>query len=163
MENKSLPKDLKVLNYLGKSYLKMSRVILERQFSPLQSEREIGLVHNALFCFCNYADGFVDVQGHLESCGKGELITTYDELATRIGISRGKLRRCVNSLIEDGLLETWRVGRLTCFNVCGYINFVEPQDTRLQRNDPASVTALQASEEQRLFGDKKLHTDLLPY
>lgn len=163
MENESLPKDLNVLNYLGKSYLKMSRVILERQFSPLQSEREIGLVHNALFCFCNYADGFVDVEGHLELCGKGELITTYSELSTRIGISRGKLRRCVNSLVEDGLLKTKRVGRWTSFHVCGYIAFVEPKDITFQKNDTSSATVLQAQEELRLFGDKKPHTDLLPY
>ena len=71
-ENENVYTDVKALIYFGKSYLKIPRVIIERMSSSNNSERMIGIVHWLLFCFCNYADGYV--RRYVHSLEKESLI-----------------------------------------------------------------------------------------
>ena len=71
-DNESLNLDMKALAYFGKAYLKIPRVILDKLFSDNKNDRLIGKMHLLLYCICNYADGYVTVDGQLMFCKRGE-------------------------------------------------------------------------------------------
>lgn len=116
--------DAKALLYFGKAYVKTPRVILERTLSNNRTEQMIGRLHWLLFTLSNYEDGFVRVNNIPEFCGKGEYITTYEDLADMLNTSIRSLRRYVIALLNESLIEVRRVADRTCFRVCGYAFFV---------------------------------------
>ena len=171
-ENENVYTDVKALIYFGKSYLKIPRVIIERMSSSNNSER-IGIVHWLLFCFCNYADGYVSIKGKQEVCHRGECIITYEKLARLMMVDSRSVRRYVHSLEKESLIEVKRVANCSCFRVCGYNCFTasdvpveipqESKRTRVTKKtvEPDAIAVRRAEAELKISHGNVPRTDLL--
>ncbi len=172
-ENENVYTDVKALIYFGKSYLKIPRVIIERMSSSNNSERMIGIVHWLLFCFCNYADGYVSIKGKQEVCHRGECIITYEKLARLMMVDSRSVRRYVHSLEKESLIEVKRVANCICFRVCGYDCFTasdvpakipqESKRTRVTKKtvEPDAIAARRVEAELKISHGNVPRTDLL--
>ena len=171
--NENVYTDVKALIYFGKSYLKIPRVIIERMSSSNNSERMIGIVHWLLFCFCNYADGYVSIKGKQEVCHRGECIITYEKLARLMMVDSRSVRRYVHSLEKESLIEVKRVANCSCFRVCGYNCFTasdvpaeipqESKRTRVTKKtvEPDAIAARRVEAELKISHGNVPRTDLL--
>ena len=61
--------------------MKIPRVILDKLFSDNKNDRLIGKMHLLLYCICNYADGYVTVDGQLMFAREVNAITSQEDLA----------------------------------------------------------------------------------
>lgn len=157
-------KDQKALEHLGKSYLKFPRVIMNRWFSPNETERMVGQLYGMLFIFCNYSDCYVELNGHTVLCHKGELIAQYQELAQKLRINTRSVRRYIDILKKESLIEVRRVADRCCFRVCGYEAFTSPEplgSNLVKTTKPVPAAQRRAEGENRPFVGSKPRTDLL--
>lgn len=159
----------KALNYLGKAYLKMPRVVLDSLFSKNKNEQMKGKVHYALFANCFYSDGYVDVNGRQIPCREGELITTYEHLASLVHLSVRTTCNLVKELVAKSLVDVQHMAGRTCFTVCGYKEFMHASalpDNRPVRKDSHGVQDTdrrQIEIEQLISRGHTSRTDLLNY
>lgn len=172
-ENEELNNDAKALLYFGKAYLAIPRVIMERKFSTNENESIIGVLHFRLYHCCNYSDSYVSFNGHTEFCRKGEYITSYEDLAKQMGVSSRTIRRYVNVLKSECLVEVRRVADRICIRVCGYDVFTvsrsfsvkaekKKETVRPVKQPDARVLAeRRAEEEQKISKGHKPRIDLL--
>ena len=141
--------------------------------SSNNSERMIGIVHWLLFCFCNYADGYVSIKGKQEVCHRGECIITYEKLARLMMVDSRSVRRYVHSLEKESLIEVKRVANCSCFRVCGYNCFTasdvpaeipqESKRTRVTKKtvEPDAIAARRVEAELKISHGNVPRTDLL--
>lgn len=173
-ENERIRRNAVALFYLGKAYVKIPRVILERLFSKIKSERMIGKIYCTLFVCCNYADGCICVGGQTLFCRAGEWIATYDELAQLSEISARSLDRYIKMLVKESLVDVERVADRTRFRVCGYEQFVGVDDLpdkpkekkqtskKTEKQPDAAILAERlAREEEMISRGHKPRIDLL--
>ena len=53
----------KILNYFGKAYLRIPRIILNWLFAADKNEQVLGRLYCTLFVHCYYTDGIVKIRG----------------------------------------------------------------------------------------------------
>lgn len=140
-DNKNLNFDTEALKYLGRAYLKIPRVILDKLFSSNRNERAIGKVHWFLFCFCNYADGYVTIDGQLLFCRRGECFITYETLAQKLEVSRRTVKRHLDTLVGNSLIEVRRIDNHLNLRVCGYEQFTAPEALAKRRTEEEEKTS----------------------
>lgn len=116
--------DSEALAFYGKSFIKLPRSIVNRQFSPVKKESKIGYVHFALFCLCNYDESQEDKNLRVNMAKMGEWIATVDDLCSILSFSKRTINQCLRQLKQEKLVKTKRIGRYTLFRVCGYEPFV---------------------------------------
>lgn len=174
-ENKNVNLDYKALKFYGKAYLKVPRIIIEQLFSRKKKLRTRAQIHWCLFMSCNYADGHVRIKGKRVYCNKGEYLSTYMDLAKKIGVSDRTVRRYVEELVEESLLEVTPCDKYTCFRVRGYEEYTahdepKPKKEKVKDNDAPAVKSRsavlaerRAEEEQNISHGNKPRTDLLNY
>lgn len=175
IENKSIKGDSAALKYYGNAFLKTPRVIIEKMFSSEKTTRTTARVHWYLFVSCNYADGHVRINGKREYCFKGEYISTYMEIARVLEISDRTVRRCIDKLVEESLVETTRCNNFICFRVCGYDKFTAKEEppTTVSKDEAKPNPAVKpkkevlaerrAEEDNNISHGNKPRTDLLNY
>lgn len=126
-ENEINITDLKALEYFGKAYVKIPRILMKQLFSSDKHERMKAQLHWLLYCNCYYTDGYISVNGQQVYCRRGEYIGTYEELAGMLGVDSRTIRRYVDMLISNSFIEVRKVLRRICFRVCGYDYFTDPE------------------------------------
>lgn len=174
-ENKSFNTISSVLLYYGKAYLKLPRVLIEQAFSKSKKDKTEALIHLFLFVSCNYANGYLNIAGKRFFCSKGELISTYADIAYMLGLSDRTVRRYVDELVKKSYVEVNRCEKHMSFKLCGYEAFTaqdEPKIKEKKEEKKASpkvkskneqVAERRAEEEQLISHGNKPRTDLLNY
>lgn len=158
-DNESLNLDMKALAYFGKAYLKIPRVILDKLFSDNKNDRLIGKMHLLLYCICNYADGYVTVDGQLMFCKRGECITSQEDLAKKLEVCRRTVKRHLDTLANNSLIEVRRIGDHLNLRVCGYDQFIASTSPFA----PETSAVCRTKEEKNINQDNTPRFDLLKY
>lgn len=172
-DNENLNFETKALTYFGKAYLKIPRVILDKLFSNKKNERMIGKTHLLLFYICNYADGYVTLDGQLVFCRKGECITTYEALAQKLKVCGHTVKRYLEALSKSSLIEVSRIDGRLHLQVCSYEQFTAPEILPAKKSgktvspkqaeppDPDTLAKRRAEEEKKISRGNKPRFDLL--
>lgn len=175
IENKSIKGDSTALKYFGNAYLKIPRVIIEQMFSSEKNVRTTARVHWLLFVSCNYADGYVRINGKREFCMRGEYMSSYAEIASMLEISDRTVRRCIEKLVGQSFVEVTRCNTYISFKVCGYETFTAKEEPKAivekdeEKPNPAVkskkevLAERRAEEDENISHGNKPRTDLLNY
>lgn len=158
-DNENLDLEMKALAYFGKAYLKIPRVILDKLFSNNKNDRLIGKMHLLLFCICNYADGYVTVDGQLMFCKRGECFTRQEDLAKKLEVCRRTVKRHLDTLENNSLIEVRRIGDHLNLRVCGYDQFMASTSPFA----PEASAVCRAQEEKNVNQGNTPRFDLLKY
>lgn len=129
-------------------------------FASSKSERMIGIVHWLLFYFCNYADGYVSVKGKQVFCHRGECIITYERLAWFMMVDSRSVRRYVDSLEKESLVEVKRVDGNVCFRVCGYERFTAPDAPAETPKEEKRTEVTKKQVETDVIGRRRAEAEL---
>lgn len=147
--------DEKALQYFGKAFLKIPRVLIDQLFCLGKSDDNIFRLHSILFVNCYYTDGYVCINGKQELCRKGEYFTTYQHLASLLDISPRSARRYINLLVEKSLVEVRNVANRLCVRVCGYVEFTTPDYLTEKTASEGDTTNKRASQPEKPYYDKR--------
>ena len=164
MNNSKLSEiDIKAARFLGKKYVKVPYAIVNWIWSPSPHVRRVGQVYFLLFVCSNYADGMSAIGGNASSCGIGEVLMKYDDLAASADLTPSTARRCVYELRDAGLLDVSRMGDASCFHLNGYELFMQGTETRFFPDSPWKKKPLSGmpDEEPGIIGMNKPRIDLL--
>lgn len=80
-----------------------------------------------LVLMANYARSRTCFGNTIVSIERGQLVTSYDRLASRWGCNKMKVRRFLNLLQADGMIRTESIGFATRLTICKYNSY---QDER---------------------------------
>ena len=157
------PKDAKVVQYLGKSYIKVPYVIINRMLDVSPYEQKIGLVYLFFFTNCNFGNSVVTIDKDMYNCQIGELISTHGDLADTLNMNVSSFRRYVRVLVKSGLVKVSRLKAVSCFHVYGYEAFMRSTETKPfdGRKVKKSSSSKVKKEEMMHPEYKKPRTDLL--
>ena len=97
-------KDEKTSNY-NRSYVRIPRFVINRQFSDKMYERIPGNLLALFYTYCNFRESEFISSGKRLVLRKGEWATTYPELENYTGLDREKLRYHLRRLRKEGCIE----------------------------------------------------------
>lgn len=145
------------LNYLGKTFIKIPRSIMERLSSVRLAERQMAQLHLCLFGVCYHTDGYVMLDNCKVSCRRGEYIGSQLQLARIAGISLGSVSRLINKMEKLQLISVSRMRGGSRIQVKGYDVFTRiPESKETPRNAPATDAAAQMAEAEKNMGGRSM-------
>ena len=152
IENESV-----ALDYLGKTFIKVPRSIMDRLDSVRLVERQMARLHLCLFGLCYHTDGYVMLGNHKVSCRRGEYVGTQLRLAEVAGISPGSLSRLIDKMVKLQLISVTHIPGGSRILVKGYTTFTWIQESKeTQKNTPATDAATQMAEAERNMGGRSM-------
>jgi len=117
-----------------------------------------------LVLMANYARSRTCFGNTIVSIERGQLVTSYDRLASRWGCNKMKVRRFLNLLQADGMIRTESIGFATRLTITKYNSY---QDERHGNDTPTTSkrprfdsTATPIKEDKR---KKERETDIFVY
>lgn len=157
--------------YLGSSYVKIPRKVLNLVFGREEHDRQLGRLYLAMFALGNFTATTVVVEGKPMDLEKGELWVSMTDLSEFTGIHSSSVWRYLLLLRGKGLIEMESAGNRSRIRVIGYDLFTTPdapaaamgEGTGPQASPSADLARRVAEEERRLFGERKQRMDLLNY
>lgn len=126
MKEKNAEKELFALNFLGKAFIKLPRMLVTQMFGRKEPERSLSRMHLTLFCLCNHTEKIVHIGNYSIKCPRGEYAGTYRTLALLSGLSLGTVGRLLAKLQEMELIDIRKVPGGSLIRVYGYDDFTYP-------------------------------------
>lgn len=142
------------LDYLGKSFIKFPRSIMDRLDSHRLEERQMARLHLCLFGLCFYTDGHATLNNRKVVCRRGEYVGTQLRLAEITGISAGSLSRLISKMAKQQLITVNHIPGGSRIHVNGYDTFTwvtEAKDSTPEES-PADAAAQMAEAEKKMGG-----------
>lgn len=144
------------LDYLGKSFVKIPRSIMDRLDSSHLAERQMARLHVCLFGLCYHTDGHATLDNRKVVCRRGEYVGTQLRLAEIAGISTGSLSRLISKMVKLQLICVNHIPGGSRIRVNGYDAFTwVPEAKDITQNVPATDAAAQMAEAEKKMGGRR--------
>lgn len=153
-EIKSAENEKVALDYLGKSFVKTPRSIMDRLNSSYLPEQQMARLHLCLFGLCYHTDGYAILDNRKVVCRRGEYVGTQTRLAEIAGISIGSLSRLINWMKKQQLITVTHLPGGSRIHVNGYDTFTWVTETKetAPNESPADAAAQMAEAEKKMGG-----------
>lgn len=144
------------LEYLGKSFVKTPRSIMNRLNSSYLPEQQMARLHLCLFGLCYHTDGYAILDNRKVVCRRGEYVGTQKRLAEIAGINIGSLSRLINWMKKQQLITVNHLPGGSRIHVNGYDAFTWVTETKETASDESSANAAaQMAEAEKKMGGRK--------
>lgn len=147
-------KDFLAVQKFGAFFIKMPRSVIMRMSGNDEDERLTGRLHLFLICLCYYKDGYVSLNGSKIPCSKGEYIGSKRKLSALTGIAYGSVGRILDRLEKEGLIIIRLIPGGRSIRVCGYTQFVLPEEVNKEAMKAKTPEEAHAEEMRRLRKEK---------
>lgn len=153
-EIKSVENEKVALEYLGKSFVKPPRSIMDRLNSSYLPEQQMARLHLCLLGLCYHTDGYAILDNRKVVCRRGEYVGTQTRLAEIAGINIGSLSRLINWMKKQQLITVTHLPGGSRIHVNGYDAFTWVTETKETAPDesPADAAAQMAEAEKKMGG-----------
>ncbi|MCD8137547.1 MAG: helix-turn-helix domain-containing protein [Parabacteroides gordonii] len=144
------------LDYLGKSFVKTPRSIMDRLNSSYLPEQQMARLHLCLFGLCYHTDGYAILDNRKVVCRRGEYVGTQTRLAEIAGISIGSLSRLIKKMKKLHLITVNHIPGGSRIHVNGYDTFTWVTEAKDSAPDesPADAATQMAEAEKKMGGRK---------
>lgn len=106
-------------------YIKVPRDLMEVLVCKEQPGFQTSRVFGHIFTFANFTDGVMTYKGMCYPCGAGEMISSREAIARKMGIDRSVVSQSVQKMVDLGWLECESLrGRASSFRVNDYCEFM---------------------------------------
>lgn len=155
-EIKCAENEMVALDYLGKSFIKIPRSIVDRLSSISLVEQQMARLHLCLFGVCFHTDGHVVLDNRRVVCRRGEYVGTQIRLAEMAGISVGSLSRLLKKMKQLQLIAVDHIPGGSRIRVNGYDAFTwVPEKRNPVQHVPEVGAAVQMAEAEKKMGGRR--------
>lgn len=153
MEKQKLEKEMKAVEFMGKSFVKIPCIMINNLMCINSYKRKLGLLHLLLFGLCYHTDGYVMMNGQKVFCARGEYVGTCSDLVELTGISLSSIYRIIHSLEKLRLVDVVPVEGGSRIRVYGYDQFTARSASENEiAEKPSNAAACMAAAEARIGG-----------
>lgn len=155
-ESKCTENERVALDYLGKSFVKIPRSILDRLNSHCFVEQQMARLHLCLFGLCYHTDGYALLENRKVVCRRGEYVGKQTRLAEIAGISTGSVSRLINKMKKLQLITVDPIPGGSRIRINGYADFTWIPETRdIAQNGSATDASTQMTEAEKKMGGRR--------